>query len=110
MATEVKWSEKASSNLLNIYQYIASDSIFYAQRFTKNLVLAVEGQLKRQPLSGRNVPEFQDSRLNFLKEVLFRGYRIIYNPSRAPAKITIIAVLNAKMDTPRHIPEDWVLD
>jgi plasmid stabilization system protein ParE len=52
----------------------------------------------------------QGTNLRFLKEVIFRGYRIIYNPANAPAQVTIIAVLNAKMDTPSHVRKGWVVD
>ena len=110
MATEVNWSEKASQNLLHIYNYIAFDSNYYAERFIKKLVSSVEKQLATQPLSGRNVPEFEGTRLNFLREIIFRGYRIIYNPSKSPIKITVIAVLNAKMDVPKQIKESWEID
>jgi len=110
MATEVVWSEKASSNLHHIYDYIASDSQFYAQRFVTKLVSSVETQLISQPLSGRSVPEFETTRLNFLRELICKGYRIIYNPSKAPEKVTIIAVINAKMDVPNQINQKWIID
>jgi toxin ParE1/3/4 len=110
MATEIRWSEKASSNLQHIHDYIASDSPYYAERFINKLVLSVEKQLRSQPLSGRIIPEFERTLLDYLKEVIFKGYRIIYNPSKAPASITIIAVLNSKMDVPKQVSQSWILD
>jgi plasmid stabilization system protein ParE len=110
MATEIKWSEKAVSNLQHIHDYIASDSPYYAERFITKLILSVEGQLRNQPLSGRGIPEFEGTLLNFLKEVLFKGYKIIYNPTQAPATITIIAVLHSKMDVPKQAGQDWIIE
>src|ERR1035437_8523526 len=105
--TEIKWSENSSKNLRCIYNYISADSEFYALRFVTKLVLATEGQLKKFPLVGRKVPEFNESDLDFLRELIFKNYRIIYNPKKAPKQITIIAVLNAKMDIPRHLKKSW---
>ena len=110
MATEVNWSEKSSQNILHIYNYISFDSQFYAERFITKLITSVEEQLSDQPLSGRNIPEFEGTRLNFLKELIFRGYRIIYNPTNSPEKVTVIAVLNAKMDVPNQINESWIIE
>jgi|ERR1700741_7531 len=110
MAPEIRWSEKSTKNLLHIYDYIAFDSHFYAERFIKKLVSSVEKQLQLQPNSGRSVPEFTNTRLKFLKEVIFKGYRIIYNPDQLPIRITIIAILNAKMDVPKHIDASWIIE
>jgi plasmid stabilization system protein ParE len=110
MATEINWSERASQNLQHIYDYISSDSHFYAQRFVTKLVSSVEKQLSIQPLSGRNIPEFKDTHLDFLKEVIFKGYRVIYNPTNYLTKITIIAILNAKMDVPKQFKEPWNIE
>jgi len=110
MAAEINWSEKASSNLQHIHDYIASDSRYYAERFITTLILSVEKQLKSQPLSGRSIPEFEGTLLGFLREVLFKGYRIVYNPSKAPARITIITVLNSKMDVQKQVNQSWIID
>ena len=110
MATEVNWSERASQNLHHIYDYISFDSHFYAERFVTKLISSVEKQLVSQPLSGRNIPEFKDTRLDFLREIIFKGYRIIYNPTNSPLKVTVIAVLNAKMDVPKHFNEPWIIE
>lgn len=37
---KIKWTEKASSNLQAIYDYIARDSKIYAVRFIKSLIRA----------------------------------------------------------------------
>ena len=37
---QIRWTEKASSHLHAIYEYIAQDSKVYASRFTKSLIKA----------------------------------------------------------------------
>ena len=103
----VEWSQKASSNLSKIYFYIAEDSPVYAKRFTESLIRKTEHQLSTAPLSGRKVPEFENTPLVFLREVIFKGYRIIYNPSE---KVTILTVINGRMDLESHVNSDWVLE
>ncbi|MBI4648915.1 MAG: type II toxin-antitoxin system RelE/ParE family toxin [Bacteroidia bacterium] len=110
MATEVVWSERSSLNLQNIYNYIAKDSEFYAFRFVQKLTLATEGQLSIFPLSGRKVPEFEDTSLNFLREIIFRNYRIIYNPINSPIKVTILAVVNCSMNLPEYFEAEWIIE
>lgn len=110
MATEINWSEKSSQNISHIYNYISFDSQFYAERFVTKLITSVEEQLSNQPLSGRSVPEFEGTKLSFLREIVFRGYRIIYNPINSPEKVTVIAVLNAKMDVPNQLKENWIIE
>ena len=110
MATEIKWSERAVSHLQHIYNYISFDSAYYAERFVKSLVKAAESQLSQFPLIGRNVPEFAGTSLEFLREIIFRGYRIIYNPQSVPERITIIAIMNAKMNIPTHLKQDWITE
>ena len=111
METQVVWSNRASVNLQNIYNYIANDSEVYANRFIKLLITSVvESSLKTFPLSGRLVPEFQDTHLNFLKEVIYKGYRIIYNPTKFPQSITVIAVIKGRMDILRTVKSSWVID
>ena len=54
---KIKWTEKASSHLQIIYEYIAEDSKIYAIRFIKSLILSTK-KLKSMPKYGRKVPEF----------------------------------------------------
>ena len=70
MAAEVIWTEKASTNLRQIFNYIANDSHFYAERFLKKLVKKVESQLSDFPERGRTVPELLLTRIAFLREYI----------------------------------------
>jgi len=71
---QVRWSLTASTDLQEIEDFIARDSVLHAITFVDCSVDSSETLLKT-PLIGRVVPEFnrQD-----LREVIFRGYRIVY--------------------------------
>lgn len=71
---QVRWSLTASTDLQEIEDFIARDSVLHAITFVDCIVDTSEMLLKT-PLIGRVVPEFnrQD-----LREVIFRGYRIVY--------------------------------
>jgi toxin ParE1/3/4 len=96
MAQGLVWSLRAEENLLAIHEFIARDSEVYASRFVERLVIATEHHLPMNRLLGRAVPEFTDTPLLFLREFIFHGYRIIYDP-RNESKVVIIAVLNGRM-------------
>jgi plasmid stabilization system protein ParE len=105
---KVFWTENASDNLQAIYEYIANDSIFYADRFIENLVNNNTHQLSISPSSGRYVPEFENTIIHFLRELIYGNYRIIYRFHKDLNQVNVIAVINAKMDLPNHI-SSWVL-
>ena len=109
MATEVVWTVHSELNLQNIFRFIANDSPYYADLFVRYLVSATNKTLSISPLLGRTVPEFEGTHLNFLREVIFRGYRIIYDPSDAPEKVFIIGVANGRQEL-RNINTNWDLD
>lgn len=71
---KIRWTEKASSHLQAIYEYIASDSETYVTRFIKSLIKATV-KLETTPNIGRIVPELED--YNF-REVIYQNYRIVY--------------------------------
>ncbi|MDR2598854.1 MAG: type II toxin-antitoxin system RelE/ParE family toxin [Oscillospiraceae bacterium] len=70
----VKWTQTALDDLANIQEYIARDSVYYANKFVDDAFKAV-GRLEIFPESGRIVPE--RSNPNF-REVIFGSYRIMY--------------------------------
>jgi toxin ParE1/3/4 len=71
---QVRWSLTAGNDLQDIEDFIARDSVLHAITFVDRIIEAAETLLKNTHL-GRVVPEF--SRPD-LREVLFRGYRIVY--------------------------------
>ncbi|OYT20896.1 MAG: hypothetical protein CCU26_04135 [Nitrospira sp. UW-LDO-01] len=71
---QIRWSLTASTDLQEIEDFITRDSVFHAVTFVDCIVESTATLLKT-PHIGRVVPEFnrQD-----LREVIFRGYRIVY--------------------------------
>lgn len=100
---KVEWSPRAERELTQLRDYIAQDSPFYARQFTERLVFAVE-RLVILPRSGRTVPEagHQDA----IREVLFRGYRVIYRVLDARELVQIITVLHGARDL-AHMEPPW---
>ncbi len=71
---KINWTQLAISDLKGIYEYIAKDSSRYAQ-ITVNKIHSYAESLKKQPYSGRIVPEFEDKTI---KELIVGNYRIVY--------------------------------
>ena len=109
MATEVIWTNRASRNLQSIHTYISNDSVFYATRFVKHLVQSVNQQLSFNPLTGRSIPEFEGTHLSHLREVIFKGYRVIYETTDLPDKVLVLAVSNGRQEL-RNVNTEWDID
>ncbi len=71
---KVHWTETAEKHLDSIYQYIAQNSIEYANHIVDRLT-ARSTQVAAFPYSGRSVPEFE---VKHVREVIEGSYRIIY--------------------------------
>lgn len=71
---QVRWSLTAGNDLQDIESFIARDSIVHSITFVNRLIESAETLLK-SPHIGRIVPEFNRPDL---REVLFRGYRVVY--------------------------------
>ncbi|MBI3269710.1 MAG: type II toxin-antitoxin system RelE/ParE family toxin [Planctomycetes bacterium] len=71
---EVHWSVTAADDLVRIEEFIARDSHIHAVRFVDALVDSCD-RLGAYPRMGRVVPEFERTDL---RELQFRGYRIVY--------------------------------
>lgn len=74
MASQIRWSPRAASNLEEICGYIAKDSQHYASLFAKK-ILAIVKTIHKFPKSGRIVPEYKDENL---REKIHQNYRIVY--------------------------------
>jgi plasmid stabilization system protein ParE len=59
-------------------------------------VLATEGHLPMNRFAGRLVPEFTGTPLGYLREFIFKGYRVIYDPEGSES-IVVLAVLSGRM-------------
>ena len=71
---KINWTQLALSDLKGVHEYIADDSIRYAQITVNKIYNRVES-LKKQPYSGRIVPEFEDSSI---KELIEGNYQIVH--------------------------------
>lgn len=90
---EIKWTEKSSSNLQAIFDYIAKDSKVYATRFIKSLIASTQ-KLKMMPRCGRIIPELEEQGL---REIIYRNYRIA-SRIKENDDIEILAVIHSARD------------
>jgi toxin ParE1/3/4 len=88
---EVKWSTQSLIDIDHIAEYIANDSIKYAEHIVFEIFLSTD-ILKNFPKSGRIVPELRNKRM---RELLVGPYRIIYHINN-PNLINIITIHHAK--------------
>lgn len=71
---EVIWTEQSLEDIQQIADFIAKDSLVYAQLQAERF-FAIEQQLSEHPYSGRKVPEINDEAI---REVIVGMYRVIY--------------------------------
>lgn len=103
MEEKVIWSQKSEDYLERTFQFIAVDSEVYALRFITSLIQYTYDYFSRKISPGRKVPEFANTPLSFLKEIIFKGYRIIYDDSFEEDKIFIVIVINGRQKLEKHI-------
>ncbi|MBN2384921.1 type II toxin-antitoxin system RelE/ParE family toxin [bacterium] len=96
----IRWTEKASSHLQAIHEYIAVDSKTYATRFIKALIKSATS-LEHMPLCGRIVPEFNDENI---REKFHYNYRIIYR-TLTKGDVEILAVVHGARELPKAFEE-----
>ncbi len=92
----VRWTKRARAQLLEIFDFIATERPLTAEQVVDRLRNATRG-LVRHPLRGRKVPEFDNSAI---RERLVSPYRIIYTVQSDD--IFILAVYHGR----RLLPED----
>ncbi len=83
---KILWTKQAKEDIESIYEFIAQDSLMYAQ-LTQNEIIEVTQKLKRFPNIGRIVPELQD---NTVRELFYKNYRIVYEVRNKTAYIVTI--------------------
>lgn len=101
---KIKWTEKASTNLHIIHDYIARDSKTYATRFIKSLIKATL-KLEMMPYCGRIVPELEDYGF---REVVYQNYRIIYRITDNEV-VEVLAVIHGARNFKKAFYEEWEL-
>ena len=98
---KILWTEPGLDDLRAIRDYIAKDSETYAANFVESVLSAVE-QLSEFPRMGRIVPEAD---VPDIRELIFRGYRIIYHVHQSA--IHILAVIHGYRDLSGMSPKPW---
>ena len=102
---EVRWSLTAANDLEELEDFIARDSVLHAISFIDRIVQSAD-KLESSPSLGRIVPEFGRPEL---RELLFRGYRIVYLSKEEG--VTILRVVHGARDLAEFArKEPWVID
>lgn len=102
---QVRWSLTAGNDLREIENFIARDSVLHAITFIDRIVESAETLLKT-PQVGRMVPEFSRSDL---RELIFRGYRIVY--LFQDNEVLILRIVHGARDLPALVRrEPWDVD
>lgn len=86
---EIVWSARASKDVHTIYQYIAMDSKFHANKWLDKIRGRIN-LLPEQPYMGRVIPEKSDPNL---RELIDGNYRIMYRVSKK--QIVIYRIMHA---------------
>ena len=99
---KIIWTEPALADIHSIMEFIAQDSVYYAD-VTARGILNTPKRIKKFPFSGRIVPEFCDTTI---WEIIHGSYRIIYKVS--DSSCFVVSVIHASRDIMRHlIPAVW---
>ena len=86
----VVWTLPAQRDLREIREYIAKDSLLYAQKVSEEIVESSE-TLASSPRRGRIVPELEDDNV---REIFLYSYRLIYEI--VEPDIYILALVHGK--------------
>ncbi len=89
---KIVWTERSLTDLEDIVEYIAKDSLKYA-KITIEKILNITSILENQPLTGRIIPELNDE--NY-RELIIGNYRILYEHDKI--KINILTVHNSRRE------------
>jgi len=86
----VRWTQRARTDLQEIYDFVARDSPQAAYALVERIITASE-RLASFPESGRVVPEFPT--LGY-REVIVSSYRVLYRLE--PEIVWIVAVIHGR--------------
>ena len=90
------WSPRSIRDLESIHDYIARDSVLYADLVVQRLIKSVD-RLPQVPESGRVVPELGEPSV---REVIIRPYRLVYRIR--PHSVDVVTVFHAARLFPRE--------
>lgn len=98
----IKWSERARADIRDLKTYIAKDSLYYARRFTERIIASVEN-LVTFPKMGRPVTEAEGR--EDVRELIYRGYRIIYLTQ--PKQVFIVTIIHGSQNLAGQETMPW---
>ena len=88
----VVWSGEALDDIDALAEYIARDSVFYAQQVAAKIIESGD-TLVAQHTRGRVVPELNDPAI---RELFVYSYRLLYEINDVEREIHMLAVLHGK--------------
>ncbi len=94
---KVHWTDSAIVHLVNIYEYIAHDSLVYAKRMIDRITKRSK-QIAGFRMSGHKVPEYE---ADDIREIIEKPYRIIYRIKSD--QIDVLAVVHGAQLLPEKI-------
>jgi plasmid stabilization system protein ParE len=95
----VHWTQNAKRELRAIYEYIAQNSVRYAQGVVDRITRKSE-LLERFPDIGSEVPEYADPSI---RELVEHHFRIIYR--RRPDRVEVVSVVHGARSLPPEPPK-----
>ena len=94
----VIWAGPAKTDLKAIFDFIASDSKYYAKKVVQDIIDRTN-IIEKYPMIGRKVPEIDDESV---REIFAYSYRILYEIKSE--KIYIIGIIHGRRDfTATHV-------
>jgi plasmid stabilization system protein ParE len=94
----VIWAGPAKTDLKAIYDFVASDSKYYAKKVVQDIIDRTN-IIESYPMIGRKVPEIDDENV---REIFAYSYRILYEIKSE--KIYIIGIIHGRRDfTATHV-------
>ena len=91
----VRWSPSASSDFIEILEFISRDQPAAARKAGRR-ILSAAASLGRNPRQGRTLPELWEHGIPGYREIVIPPYRIIY-AIRADC-VDVLAVLDGRRD------------
>ena len=95
---KLRWTERATGQLVCTYDYIAQSSPGFAAAVAERIFARPDPQLIDFPYSGSVVPEYGREDI---REVFSDSYRIIHQI--LPGEVRILTVIHGSMTLPRHL-------
>ena len=89
----VEWSEAASKDLENIFEYISQDSLHSTTKIFEKIKTKCK-VLGQHPYRGRMIPELKAYEIVGYHELIIAPWRIIYRISEE--KVFVLAVIDSR--------------